>query len=64
MLVFPREGAMNRSKGLGKRKDVGCDEQIGVFSSYRMPKDALSRNRDLRYQIFAGECNALRCDAT
>ena len=39
MLAFALEGATYRSKGLGERKDVGSDEQIGVLSAYWMPID-------------------------
>ena len=46
MLVLPIERATYRSEGLRQRKDVGRDEQVGVFSSYRMPVDAFGCNRD------------------
>ena len=60
MLAFPLEGAAYRSEGLGERKDVGGDEQIGVLGAYRMPVDALRCDGDLRHQIGADQRNTLR----
>ena len=59
MLAFALEGATYRGEGLGERKDVGSDEQIGVLSAYWMPVDTLSCYGDLRYQISASKCDAL-----
>src|SRR5438128_877720 len=68
MLAFALEGATYRSERLGERKDVRGHEQIGVLGSYRMPVDALRCYGDLRHQIGACKCDALRgetsqCDA-
>src|SRR6266567_2888467 len=60
MLAFALEGATYRSEGLGERKDVGGDEQIGVLGSYWMPVDTLRCYGDLRHQIGARKCDALR----
>ena len=63
MLAFALEGATYRGKGLGERKDVGSDEQIGVLSTYWMPVDTLSCYSDLRYQISASKCDPLCSEA-
>jgi len=59
MLAFPVEGAAYGSKGFDERKNLGSDEQVGVFGTYRMPIDAVRRNGDFRQQIGACQRNAL-----
>ena len=68
MLAFAFEGATYRSEGLGERKDVRGDEQIGVLGAYWMPVDTLRCYCDLRHQIGACKSDTLcgetpQCDA-
>ena len=63
MLAFALEGAAYRGKGLGERKDVASDEQIGVLSAYWMPVDTLSCYGDLRCQISACQRDPLCSEA-
>ena len=58
MLAFPLEGAAHRGEGLGQRKDLAGDQQIGVLGSHRMPIDAFSRDRDLWREIGARKGDA------
>src|SRR5258707_525561 len=60
MLAFALEGATYHCEGLSERKDVRGDEQIGVLGSYWMPVDTLRCYGDLRHQIGACKCDALR----
>ena len=60
MLTFALEGATYRSERPSKRKDIGCDEQIGICGSYRMPVDAVRGYRDLGHQVGACNRDALR----
>ena len=62
MIAFALEGATYRGERRSERKDIRCDEQIGVRSSYRMPVDAVRSYRDLGYQIGACKGDALRCE--
>ena len=64
MLVFAIEGATHRSEGLGERKDVAGDQQVGVLRSDRMPEHAFSRDRDFGHQICARQRDALRGEAS
>src|SRR6516165_1251939 len=59
MLAFPFECATYRREGLGQRKNVGGDEQIGILSSHRMPVDAFRCYCNLRHQIGARKCDTL-----
>ena len=63
MLAFALEGATYRGKGLGERKNVASDKQIGVLGAYWMPVDTLSCYGDLRQQISASKCDPLCSDA-
>jgi hypothetical protein len=49
MFAFAVEGASNRGEGLGERKNVGRNKQIGIFRPDRMPVHTLSGNRDFRH---------------
>ena len=63
MLAFALEGATYRGKGLGERKNVASDEQIGVLSAYWMPVDTLSCYGDLWQQISTSKRDPLRSEA-
>jgi hypothetical protein len=49
VLAFAVEGAANGSEGLGERKNVARNKQIGIFRPDRMPVHTLSGNRDFRH---------------
>ena len=49
MFAFAVEGAADGSEGLGERKNVVRNEQIGIFRPYRMPVHTLSGDRDFRH---------------
>jgi hypothetical protein len=49
VFAFAVEGAADRSEGLGERKNVASNKQIGIFRPHRMPVHTLSGNRDFRH---------------
>src|SRR5260370_4303826 len=63
MLALPVERATYGGEGLGQRKDLGGDEQVGILGAYRMPIDAFSRNCYFRHQVCTRKCDALRREA-
>jgi hypothetical protein len=48
VLAFAIDGAAYGSEGLGERKNVGCNQQIGILGPDRMPVNAISGNGDFR----------------
>ena len=51
VFAFAVEGAADRSEGLGERKNVARNKQIGIFRPDRMPVHTRSSNRDFRHEI-------------
>src|SRR5271156_1631108 len=51
MFTFALKGAADRGEGVGKRKNLTRDQQIGILRADRMPVHALSGNRNFRHQI-------------
>src|SRR6516225_10947426 len=51
--VFPfaLEGTAYSREGLGERKDVTSNQQIGIGCPNRMPVNTLGSDSDLRYKI-------------
>jgi hypothetical protein len=64
MLAFAREGLTHGGKGLGKRKDIGRDQQIGILRPDRVPIDAFGCDGYFRQQIRACQRDAMRCRTT
>jgi hypothetical protein len=68
MFAFAVEGAADGLEGLGQRKNLPRDKQIGIFRTDRVPIYTVSGNRDFRHEIgssnrdtFAG--NSTQSDA-
>ena len=49
VFAFAVEGAADGSEGLGERKNVVRNEQIGIFRPDRMPVHTLSGDRHFRH---------------
>lgn len=61
VFAFALEGATDGSERLGKRKNLTCDKQVGIFRPYRVPIYALSRNCDFGHQISPIDRDPLSC---
>src|SRR4051812_46846240 len=61
---FAVERATDRREGLGERKDVGCDKQIGILGPDRMPVHTIGCNGDFRHYIGSGYGDTFAGDAT
>ncbi len=64
MFAFAVEGAAHRSEGLGERKNVARDQQIGILRADRMPVHAIGCNGDFRHQIGSTQCDTFGGGAT
>ena len=64
MRAFPIDGAAHRGKGFCERKNVRSDKQVGVRRAYRMPVDAVRRDRDFRHQIGTSQRDTPRGEAS
>jgi hypothetical protein len=51
VFAFALESQANCSEGLGERKNVARNKQIGILRPDRMPVHTLSSDRDFRHQI-------------
>jgi hypothetical protein len=49
MFPFAVEGTADGREGLGERKNVARDQQVGILRADWMPVHTIGRNRDFRH---------------
>ena len=60
MFAFLRESTADSSEGFNQRKNIVCNQEVGILCSDRMPVHSFRGNRDFGDKIGPAQCDTIR----